>query len=396
MRNYTISRGVQGLAALAVAFAAGCATTNGQYSAANTPSSGTRSGSAYPAASRTADTAQPGFSIEAGMSAATPSAVIPAVREDAPLHYVVKKGDTLWDIAGRFLIEPWQWPEVWVVNRQVRNPHLIYPGDELTLITRDGRPRVELTGSGRLSPRIRESDLGAAIPTIPIDAIRDFLLGPRLVTADEIARAPYVVDFVDPHILGAAGHGAYVKKLSGGHSLWEMVRIGERYVDPDSKEVLGYEAIPVAQAEVLELAEPGMVQLTRSYRETRIGDYLVRPPAEGFNSDFYPRPPPRAVRGRILSVFDGVSQIGQYQIVALSRGARDGLEPGHLLDILQTGRKARDPHGPGSIKLPETFAGQLMVFKVEDKVSFALVMEAVREVHVLDVVANPGTRTALR
>ncbi|HSW15506.1 MAG TPA: LysM domain-containing protein [Solimonas sp.] len=346
--------------------------------------------------------ASPGFQSESsGQTEYQPQAVARAddavaVREEAPLQYVVKKGDTLWDIAGRFLIEPWQWPEVWIVNGQVKNPHLIYPGDVLTLIWRNGRPQVALEPSqDRMSPRVRESDLGAAIPTIPIEAIRDFLRGPRLVDPAELDRAPYLLDFVDLHIIGAAGNGAYAKRLRKGLTAYEVVRIGERYVDPQSRELLGLEAIPVAQASVYEFGDPGTVTLTRSFREANLGDYLVKPQADNFDANFYPRAPKNKIDSRIIAVFDGVSQIGQYQVVTLSKGSRDGVEVGHVLDILQVGRKARDPHGHRNVLLPETYAGQVMVFKTEQKVSFALVMSAIRAVHKLDRATNPGTRPVL-
>lgn len=395
MRKYSVLYRVQALALAAAALAAGCATAPGERSSSNV----------QPPApvARPAPVAQPLQAEVEGLSYDERAAVAAdegsPVREDAPLRYVVKKGDTLWGISQKFLVEPWQWPEVWIVNDQVKNPHLIYPGDVLTLIWRDGRPRVarepELA-SDRLSPRIRESDLGAAIPVIPLDAIRDFLRSPRLVTMEQLRQAPYILDFVDLHIVGASGNGAYVKKLKRSHgSSLEAVRLGQTYVDPDSKELLGYEAIPVAQVEVREFAEPGTVMLTKSYRETRAGDYLIKPLSETFDANFYPHVPKGPFTGRILSVFDGVSQIGQYQVVTLSKGARDGLEAGHVLDILQAGRSAKDPHGIKYIALPETYAGQVMVFKLEDRVSYALVMSAIRPVHALDKVVKPGSRVAI-
>lgn len=385
MPKYTVSKAVQALAALVVAFAAGCASTSGQQTAANVEPAPP---SAAPAA--------PFVPAYARQEAPQPVAAPVQVREDAPVRYVVQKGDTLWGIAGKFLVDPWQWPEVWVVNDQVRNPHRIYPGDVLTLVWRNGRPQVEVSASDRLSPRVRESDISAAIPTIPIDAIRDFLRSPRLVTADEIRRAPYVLDFVDLHIIGANGQGAFVKKVPAGGKHFEVVRIGQDYRDPDTGDVLGYEAIPTALAEVVEPGEPATVMLSRSYRETHAGDYLIPPLDDSFNTDFYPHVPAQPFSGRIISVFDGISQIGQYQVVVLNRGGRHGLEAGHVLDILQTGRSARDPHGRRYLELPETYAGQVMVFKVQDRVSFALVMSATRAVHALDKVVNPGTKLALQ
>lgn len=386
MRKYSVLQGFQGLAVAALVLTAGCAATPAQRTSNIEPARPARPAAAAPALQSEVE----------GVTAYESRASVPQMQADAPLRYVVKKGDTLWGIAQRFLIEPWQWPEVWIVNDQVQNPHLIYPGDVLTLIWRNGRPQVEFAGD-RLSPRIRESDLASAIPTIPIEAIRDFLRSPRLVTMEQIKQAPYLLDFVDLHILGSTGNGAYVRKLKRSHgSPLEAVRVGDTYVDPDTDEVLGYEAIPVAQVAVLEFAEPGTVMLTSSYREARAGDYLIKPLAGSFQSNFYPHAPAQPFTGRIISVFDGLSQIGQYQVVVLSKGARDGLEAGHVLDILQAGRTARDPHGHANIALPETYAGQVMVFKTEQRVSYALVMSAIREVHLRDKVTNPGTRLALK
>ena len=398
MRKYSGFKGAlgfNGLVAIAIATMLGCAASPAQKSSniKVNPATPMTPAKAPPAPAMQVETVLPQDESQTFLR----EDETPALREDAPIRYVVKKGDTLWGIANRYLIEPWQWPEIWVVNSQVRNPHLIYPGDELLLIWRDGRPRVERElPADRLSPQVRESDLGEAIPTIPIEAIRDFLRSPRLVTLDQLKSAPYVLDFVDLHIVGGAGDGAFVKKLKSGGNVWDVVRLGERYVDPDSKELLGYEAIPVAEADVREFGDPGTVMLRRSFRESKPGDYLIKPLSESFDSNFYPHAPAQPVDARILSVFDGVSQIGQYQVVALSRGAVDGLEAGHVLDILQSGRSAKDPYGSRYVQLPDTYAGQMLVFKTEQRVSYALVMSAIREVHVLDKAVNPGRRPALK
>ncbi|HEX4871198.1 MAG TPA: LysM domain-containing protein [Nevskiaceae bacterium] len=315
-----------------------------------------------------------------------------ALQPSAPLEYVVKKGDTLWDIATAFLLDPYQWPEIWYVNDQVANPHLIYPGDRLRLETVNGRPRLSLAGPlERLSPRARESALEGAVPVIPIDAIRDFLRGPRLVDADTLEAAPYLLDFVDPHLLGASGNPVYVRKLRRDQGAsFSVVRKGEAYRDPDSGRLLGYEAVPVAETDIREYGEIASAVLTRSYREAKPGDLLLPQEAELFEANFYPHAPGQAVDGRIISVFDGVSQIGQYQIVALNRGRVHGLEPGHVLHIRQANRDTRDPQTGRRVSLPQVYAGQLMVFKVAPQLSYGLVMSAVREIHVLDAVGNPS------
>ena len=312
-----------------------------------------------------------------------------------PQAYTVVKGDTLWDIAGRFLAYPWQWPEVWYVNDQIRNPHKIYPGDRLRLVYVDGQPRLlggRTSGVGveRLSPQVREMPLDGAIPMIPIDAIRNFLRGPRLVTSDELAASPYLLAFDDDHLVGGQGVNIYVENLTPEKAYtYSLVRRGEMYRDPDNGDLLGYEAIPVGDAEVLEYGTPSTAVVSRSIREALVGDRLLSAEPEAFSENFYPRAPAGPIDGRIIAVTDGLSNIGQYQIVTLNRGTNHGLEPGHVLDILQANRTAQDPYSIRRVALPESFAGQLIVFKVTPRVSFGLVMSITEPVHKLDKVEKP-------
>lgn len=313
------------------------------------------------------------------------------LRSDAPLRYVVKKGDTLWGIASHYLDEPWQWPEIWYVNNQLANPHRIFPGDVLTLVWRNGKPMLMASeGLDYLSPRVRELPLEAAISTIPLDAIRDFLKSPRLVDADELRDAPYLLSFVDPHIVEGAGSLVYVQQLpDSALPRYEAVRLGKKFIDPDTDELLGWEGTPVGAVEIRKAGQPATALITSSSREAKAGDRLVKPLDEHFVGDFYPHAPARAVNGRILAVYDGVSQIGQYQVVTINRGTRDEIEPGHVMSILQADRSARDPYTQRKVGLPPLYAGTLLVFKVDTKVSYALVMRAVREIHVLDRVEKP-------
>ncbi|MFT4045558.1 MAG: LysM domain-containing protein [Solimonas sp.] len=346
----------------------------------------------HPAAEppQTAPTGAP----EAVLASPAPAAPV-ALRDDAPLRYVVSKGDTLWSIANHFLKQAWQWPEIWYVNDQVKNPHLIYPGDVLTLVWRDGRPMVMAidgvsADAETLSPRVRELPLDQAIPTIPLEAIRDFLSNPRLVDADELRDAPYILSFVDPHVVEGAGSLVYVQKLpKDSGASWDMIRLGGKMIDPDSGELLGWEGTPVGSVEVRAPGAPATATITRSEREALAGDRLIPPLDDTFDADFYPHAPAHKVGGRILSVYDGVSQIGQYQVVTLNRGTREGIEPGHVLSILQAGRQVRDPYSNHLVTLPDLYAGTLMVFKVEAKVSYALVLSATREIHTLDRVEQP-------
>ncbi|WP_348674840.1 LysM domain-containing protein [uncultured Abyssibacter sp.] len=316
------------------------------------------------------------------------------VADNAPLKYIVKKGDTLWDIASYFLRDPWLWPEVWYVNPQVNNPHLIFPGDELLLVWVDGKPQIRRGGLGveRLSPRVRNLPLDAAIPTIPIDAIRNFLRGPRLIEAEMLKNAPYILEFAGEHLIGAEGMSVYVMRLPENDITdYQIVRRGETYRDPDDNKVLGVEAIPIGDVEVLDYGTPAVARVLDSQREILIGDHMLPSEAEVFSANFFPHAPTVDIEGRIVSVYEGVSQIGQYAIVALNRGRTDGLNPGHVLSIYQAGRKVSDPYksGYGKIQLPDQHAGTLLVFKTYDQFSYGLVMEAFRPAHVLDKVRNP-------
>lgn len=325
-----------------------------------------------------------------------------SIKKTAPLKYIVKKGDTLWDIANHFLLDPWMWPEVWIINPQVNNPHLIFPGDELYLVWVDGRPQLRFgpgDGSGgrqleRLSPYVRTLDLNQAIPTIPLDKIRHFLNGPRVVTLEEYEKSPYVLEFKGEHLIGATANSIYVMNLPQQQDFkYQVVRLGDTYVDPISNKLLGYEAIPVADTEVRHYGQPSTLRVVDSTREILIGDRLMPHESFEFDATFFPRAPDNKIDSQIISVFDGVSQIGQYSIVTLNRGRNHGLEPGHVLSIFQSGRKVRDPMASTTydtyVTLPDENAGYLMVFKVEPELSFGLVMKAFRGVHLFDSVRNP-------
>ena len=314
-----------------------------------------------------------------------------ALRPDAPLRYVVKKGDTLWGISNRYLADAWQWPELWYVNGQLRNPHKIYPGDVLELYNVNGRTVLARAEDlERLSPQIRESGLGDGLQAIPIDAIRNFLNGPRVVDIDLFNRAPYILDFADEHIIGGANMMVFVKNLpADSASNFSTVRRGVTYKDPDTGELLGYEAIPSGEAEIRSFGTPAEAMLTSSRHEILAGDRLMPPESNNFQANFYPHLPKTDIDGKIISVYQGVSQITQYQIVALNRGSKHGLEPGHVLRIKQAPRKVRDPITGKPELLPEIDSGLLMVFKAMPGISYGLIMDANRSIQVLDRVIKP-------
>ena len=315
-----------------------------------------------------------------------------------PDRYVVKRGDTLWDISAMFLRDPWYWPEIWQVNPQVNNPHLIYPGDILTLVYIDGQPRLirEAGGPERLSPSIRESDLDEAIATIPLDVIGPFLSRGTILERDEIDKLPYIAAIREGHLVGAAGNDVYVRGSSTPMNQgYTVVHVGEPLIDPDDDEVVGYEGIYVGEGTIRREGDPSTLFMTKSQREALRGDRLVN---QDYNVplQFYPRAPDNQIEGRIIHVVAGTTIIGQYQVVILNRGTRDGLDVGHVLTVWQAGDEISDRFdrkwtGAGEkVTLPDERAGTLMVFRTYDRISYGLIMEATSEMHLEDKVRNPG------
>ncbi|MEA3274580.1 MAG: LysM peptidoglycan-binding domain-containing protein [Pseudomonadota bacterium] len=358
-----------------------------------------------------------------------------------PETYTVRRGDTLWDIAGRFLREPWRWPEIWESNREIANPDLIYPGDVLHVTYRDGRPRVGVRRgmrTVRLSPRVRVTPLVEPIPTIPIGAIRPFLSRSYVLNKAQIEKAPYVAAFPDEHIVAGMSDAAYVRSIDGSAGeRFDIVRPGDPYRDPDTGDILGYKALFVADAVLERSGDPAKVAITNMALETGIGDRVISAAEDEPLENFFPRPAPRGLQGRIISVLNGVSQIGQFNVVVLNVGSGAGLKPGHVFEVYNGGERVRDtvksasadwnwknqkfwsqetwygdyrvqgwlvdepdPNTPfpphvevrkqsSDFVLPYERAGALMVFRAFDRVSFALVMRAERPIHVLDAVRPP-------
>lgn len=335
--------------------------------------------------------------MAADSAAAAPAAGAVALNPRHPERYVVKRGDTLWDIAAMFLRDPWYWPEIWYANPQVGNPHLIYPGDVLSLVYVNGKPQLRLergTGTERLSPRIREESLEAAIPTIPLDAIGAFLGRGAVLQKDDIRNAPYVVAIREGHMIGSAGNDIYVRgTVAGiGHG-YNVVHVGSELQDPDDGAILGYTGIYSGSGAIRQLGDPSTLLLADSGREVLSGDILIDP-QQPYPSHFTPRAPAEELTGSIIAVIDGVSQVAQYQVIVINRGTRDGLEPGHVLRVWQSGDTITDRVKSGltsrKVRLPEEPAGISMVFRTYDRVSYALVMEASSEIHVMDTVRNPN------
>jgi len=325
------------------------------------------------------------------------------LKKSHPSEYTIKQGDTLWDIASRFLRDPWRWPDIWHVNPQIKNPHLIYPGDQVVLTFKDGKPQLILKRANntqdnlrtvKLSPTVRTSPLRKAIPTIPVNAIQQFLSRPHVMTEDELENAPYILSIQDDHLISGAGDTIYVRGIvPGSNTRFSIVRSGAEYIDKaDDDEVLGVEAIYVGEAVVENFGDPTTLTIAQSDRETLRGDRLVPAVSRKLEYNFTPHAPSTDVQGNIISVLDGVSRIGQHQIVVINRGLEHGMEKGHVMTVLQSGAEIDDdiPSGKGGdVVLPAEQAGYILLFRIFNKVSYALVMKATREIRLLDIVKNP-------
>ena len=255
----------------------------------------------------------------------------------------------------------------------------------------------------KLSPKIRMSEHDEAINTIPVDAIQQFLERPLVLDENEIKYWPYVVSSYDQRLISATGNKIYIRGLAEDTEDIEfsIYRMGKPYINPTDKskqEILGYEAIYVGDAVLEKHGDPASAIITSVDREVLNGDRLVVNSNDDINSEFIPRPTASTVNGQILSVVDGVSQIGQYQIIVLNLGKEQGVEPGNVLGIYQAGKLVKDKIGPNiqktlgekteNVQLPEEYVGVAMIFRTFNKVSYALVMETKGAIHINDVVRS--------
>jgi hypothetical protein len=339
-------------------------------------------------------------------AAPAPAADELMLQDNIPARYVVVKGDTLWGISSRFLKNPWKWPDLWGVNKDVvRNPHLIYPGDVLVLDLTGATPRLRLEGApdgglsrwygyelqeSKLAPQMRSQALAPLpIPTIPAKVIEPFLIRPLIVNPAQVAAAPQIVASVDQRVIVSSGDTAYVVGLDQKKGQrWQVYRQGRVFQDPDSKEVLGFEAVYLGDANVTGFGRVSTVQVVSSIQEISKGDRLtVAPPLQ--SAPYVPHAPSRPVEGRVIAGSDGtVSEMGTYSVVILNRGARDGLEVGHVLGLYRS-EGTIAVSATESLPLPEQRYGLLMVFRVFERMAYGLVMISNRPVNVLDTFRNP-------
>ena len=374
------------------------------------------------------------------------------LQDNAPDKYVVVKGDTLWDISGKFLKDPWRWPQIWNMNREeIKNPHWIYPGD-LVVLDRSGKePRLSLVKGDKggmrtvkLSPgeRITELD-SAAIPPIPSRAIFAFLAQPRVAPKDALDGAPFILGTNSERVVLGTGDEAFATGGKPGVTRWNVLRPGKALKDPATGEVLGYEVEYLGDARTLVEGAPQKIRITQSAQEILPKDKLVKAD-EGTAFEYIPHAPDGKINGRIISAYGGMSDSGKYQTVVIDRGSRDGLEQGHVLAVYREGAAVElsaaensnmtwvkeasgAPDGgawlysdvrclkedgkvtydqvaevnssfrktclgnssDGDVKLPDAQSGLVMVYRVYERVSYALIMQSSGPVYLLDRVQTP-------
>jgi hypothetical protein len=334
------------------------------------------------------------------------------MQPQAPRTYVVKKGDTLWGISSMYLQDSWRWPDIWYANPYIHNPHLIYPGDTLMLGYINGRPSLTVMRNGQvvtaatpapavtslpvetLKPQVRYSALNQAIPVVPLNSIRPFLSDTRVISKGELNDAGYLLRSLDGRPIIGVGGEVYARGLKPSEgNRYSLFRPGEKYVDPDTGDTLGYQATYIGDGTVERWGDPAKVLLTATAQEAMAGDRFLPVATQQLNQDYLPHAPAKPVNGNIIAVLGGVLAIGQYEVVVLDRGSNAGLDQGTVLGIYSHGEKISDPYSfdglSGSVKLPEEREGTLLVFRTFPTVSYALVMEAKSEIHLLDVVKNP-------
>ncbi len=371
------------------------------------------------------------------------------LRDDHPDEYVVQEGDTLWDIAGRFLTRPWQWPAIWQANPEIENPHLIYPGDRLSLIYVDGQPRLVRDGVRRLSPDIRRTALTEPVTTVPLSVVEPFLLHPRLVSAEELPNLPYVVANEDTRFVSAQPYRSFVRGLEGyrpgdqvalarlSFQLEEVevegrttvrqnrmrrnlgaVRSDERPIETNRRlnlfapkgRIAGYQLWQVAVAEVLTTGgegEPAQLEVLDGRLEVQPGDYVLPLDPHIYDLTFVPRAPdgPIPDGASVIGIEGGEVAISHFQVVTVDVGRNQGIESGHVFSVFNPNREVRDEfvHGlrgrpaptgvsGGRVQLPPQYIGQVMVFRVFDQVSYGLVMTGKRGVRTGDRIDQPDRR----
>ncbi len=334
--------------------------------------------------------------LSAGAWAQAPKTPL-AMKPDAPDRYVVVPGDTLWGIAQRYTDSPWRWNELWNLNKEeIKNPHRIYPGNVIVLDR--ARGELAISGTVKLSPRVRaESIAHAAVPSIPPATIEPFLARPLVIEPDGLDNAPTVVAAQDERVVLENGNRAFVRGIGDAKATsWLVYRRGPALIDPDTRTTLGYEAIHLGSANVVRGGDPAVVQFASVTQEISVGDKLVAAGKPDIPT-YAPRAPSTPLQGRIISLYGRDTRVGEYgnqSVIAINLGKSKGVEVGHVVALYRPGATVADAtrakdSGAAPLTLPSERYGLAFVFRVFDRVSYALVMSISRPVNKLDLVQNP-------
>ncbi|MDR0563764.1 MAG: LysM peptidoglycan-binding domain-containing protein [Azoarcus sp.] len=330
------------------------------------------------------------------LASASVQAEPPALAPDAPDSYTVVKGDTLWGISGRFLKDPWRWPEVWEMNgEQIQNPHLIYPG-QIVVLDRSG-PYLRIgkrvgggsagaVGDGKLQPKVYQTPVKEAIPTIPLKAIAPFLTRPLAIDERSLREAATIVATETHRVYLGQGDAIFAKDVDEDVDKWAIFQAAKPLVDPVSKKVLAYEARYLGSARVTERTDPVTLEIVEAVQEIGVGDKML--PAEGeLIFSYAPHAPTNDINARLVSIHNGVSEAGKLSVVVVSAGRLDGLEPGNVLAMFRDRGVA--VHEKQTYRLPEKRYGIVLVFRVFDNVSYALIMDTDGQAAIGDLLRNP-------
>lgn len=315
---------------------------------------------------------------------------------NSPDRYVVQEGDTLWDISAVFLTEPWRWPEIWAVNPEVADPDLIYPGDVLNLVYVDGRPRIVMDRGDRttvrLSPQVRETPLPSPIPAIPRQALAGFLSENRIVEKEAFESGPYLLASTTGNLLMGAGHEVYVRgDIEGPGATYEIFRLGAAYVDRETDELLGQEAINIGAATILSEDSDDMSKalIVSSQEELKAGDRLLSRLGSSIDPTFFPRPPEAELSGGVIGLLNRENRAAQFESLIIDLGERDGLQVGDLLAIYEAGESIRDPLTNERVVLPDTEIGLMLTYRTFEKLSYGVILSLTQPASVGNTVKNP-------
>lgn len=321
-----------------------------------------------------------------------------SLKDSHPDEYYVKPGDTLWDISKVFLNKPWLWPELWYGNDSIENPHLIYPGDKIVLRYVDEKPRLMVdeadSGVVKLSPTVRESDLSSPVPVIPLEAVQSFMRDAWVLNKNEIDQAPYILGGENQRVVFGQGDLVHVRDPENHwkdlFKNYAVFRVGERYVDEETNEILGYEALRIGQGKV-EKKNGDIISLRveKSDEELSAGDKVMVSPPRALKSVYYPSAPDTAIEGSIVRLFGRLTSVARHDVVVINRGAREGLKEGHVLETYHRGEMVRDAQRGEIVRLPDTKSGVMVLFRVFEKASYGLIMESYLPIYKSDIVRSP-------